>query len=332
MGLIKRINSKARVDNTTGFGTISSRYGGRLVNRDGTLNVRKSGINFLEKTSWYHTLIHLPAWKFYLLIFATFILINLFFGTIYYVIGTQNLGGLSATTPAGKYIEAFFFSAQTFTTVGYGRINPTGFLTSSIAAFEAFFGLLNFALATGLLYARFSRPLAFVKFSDNALISPFQNGIALMFRMAPFKNNALTDAEVKITLFMVVEENEIKMNKFFPLELEYSKVNALSITWTVVHPIDDKSPLFNFNEEDLRNSKAEIMVYFKAFDETFSNTVVARTSYTFDELVYGAKFVPMYHKSSGGKTTVIEMDKLSAFETADISYAFSSKSEFAARQ
>lgn len=318
MAISKRINTSAKTDDTTGFGTNRAMYGGRLINRDGKANVHKTGISFFDKLSWYHTLIQMPRWKFLTFIFLWFLAVNLIFASIYYMIGVEHLGGMEANTTMEKFIEAYFFSAQTFTTVGYGRINPTGYLTSFVAAFEAFTGLLFFALATGLFYARFSRPQAFVRFSDDSLIAPYRDGIAWMCRLVPYKNNSLTELEVKLNTAMSIEENGKEVNKFYPLEMELSKVNALSLSWTLVHPINDKSPLYNLTPEDLKNLKAEIIVLVRAFDETFSNTVVARTSYTNNEIVFGAKFIPMYHRSVSGGTTILELDKLNNFEKAEI--------------
>jgi len=294
-------------------------YGGRLLKKDGKPNVHKTNIGFFEKLSWFHFLIEMNVLKFLMLICIAFLSVNLLFAILYILVGVDNLNGLTATTPFQKFIEAYFFSAQTFTTVGYGRISPTGYLTSLVAALEAFCGLLFFALATGLFYARFSRPQAFLRFSGNALISPFRDGIAFMCRMATYKDNYLTDAEVKLTLSLVVEENGSPFIRFYPMNLEISKVNALSLSWTLVHPIDDKSPMYNLTIEDLATYRAEVLIFVKAFDDAFSNTVVARGSYTFKEFIPGAKFIPMYRPSADGSSTILEMDKLNAFEKVDIS-------------
>lgn len=319
MGIVRRINSKAATDETTGFGSKGSMYGGRFMNQQGRPNVRKINIGFFESISWFHTLIEMKTLKFLMCLCAAFLSINLVFACVYILIGVEHLGGLIANTRFEKFFEAYFFSAQTFTTVGYGRINPTGYLMSLVAALEAFTGLLFFALATGLFYARFSRPQAYVRFSPNALISPYKDGVAFMCRMATYKNNYLTDAECKVTLALITEENGDLKNRFYPMELEVSKVNALSLSWTLVHPIDDKSPLFNLTEEDLKNYKAEVLIFVKAFDDTFSNTVVGRSSYSVSEFVFGAKFRPMYSPSQHGHSTTIDMGMLNSFDRVDIS-------------
>ena len=317
------INTKATAQINTGFGINNADYGGRFVNKDGRPNIEKRGIGYLERISWYHTLLQMPRYKFFLLIFLFYILINLIFALIYTIIGLEHLEGIIARTWAEKFGEAYFFSAQTFTTVGYGRISPKGFLTSTIAAIEALIGLLSFAIATGLFYGRFSKPKAYLRFSKNAVLAPFNDGLAIMLRVAPFKNNSLLDVQAKISVGMLVEENGLPKNKFFLLDLEYEKVNALTLSWTIVHPITEKSPFYKFTGEDFANTTAEVLVFVTAFDDMFSNTVAARTSYTLKELVIGAKFMPMYHRSAEHDKTILELDKLNEYKTVDIQHLFS---------
>lgn len=326
MSFLKKINTKAKAEINTGFGTSNNAYGGRFVNKDGMPNVERRGLSFFERISWFHTLLQLSSSRFLLVILLFFISINFVFASFYYVIGVDHLGGMNASTALEKFGEAYFFSAQTFTTVGYGRINPTGFLASAVASFEALLGLLTFAIATGLFYGRFSKPRAFIRFSENAVLAPFNDGLAIMMRIAPFKNNNLTDAEARLTVGLTLEESGRMVNKFFFLDLEYSHVNALSLSWTLVHPINEESPFYTFTREDFANTRGEIMVFVKAFDDMFSNTVVARSSYTLNEIVVGAKFVSMYHRNEESNTTILELEKLNAFTEVDISSYFEGRS------
>ncbi len=327
MALLRKINSKAKTETNTGFGSNASDYGGRFVNKNGQPNIEIKGVSFLNRISWYHTMLSLPRWKFLFIIFAFYISINFVFAVIYYLIGVENLNGISSVSELGKFGAAYFFSAQTFTTVGYGHISPNGILTSAVAAGEALTGLLSFAIATGLFYGRFSKPKAYLKFSHNAVIAPYKEITALMIRVAPYKNTTLTDAEAKLTFGMTVEENGKMTNKFYPLELEFSKANALTLNWTIVHPITEDSPFYNFSVDDYTNINGEILVFIKAFDDMFSSTVVDRTSYTLKEVVVGAKFLPMYHRSSTGNKTILEIEKLNSFTEANISFAFEGKTK-----
>lgn len=322
MALLKKISSQAKTEINTGFGINTSDYGGRFVNKDGNANIEKRGISILERISWYHSLLAMPRWKFFSVTFIFFIIVNLLFSVIYYMIGVQHLAGIVPKSPIENFVQTFFFSCQTFSTVGYGRISPVGYGITAVAAFEGFLGPLSFALATGLLFGRFAKPTAYLKFSENALIAPYQDITALMFRMAPYKNTTLLDAETKVNLAMSVEENGKMVNKFFPLTLEFSTVTALTLSWTIVHPINETSPLYKFTEEDFKNTRGEILVFVKAFDDMFSNIVVARTSYIFSEVVFGAKFKPMYYRSNEGDKTILDLEKLNAYNPADISYAF----------
>ncbi|MDR6764657.1 inward rectifier potassium channel [Flavobacterium sp. 2755] len=319
MSLLRKINN-LQTDKNSGFGTNAGSYGGRFVNKNGTPNIEKRGMNLLRRISWYHTMIDMPNWKFMLILFSFYIIINFIFAVVYYAIGIEHLDGIS---PSGSLLtqfgQAYFFSAQTFTTVGYGHISPTGFLTSALSAAEALIGLLSFAIATGLFFGRFSKPTAFLKFSHNALISPYGEGKGLMIRLVPFKNTNFTDATAKVTLGMSIEENGQRVNKFYNLNLEIDRINALSLSWTLVHPIDENSPLYTFTEEDFKNTHGEILVFITTFDDMFSNTVAARTSYTFNEIIYGAKFKIMYNRSKDNTKTILHLDKLDQFDTTNFS-------------
>lgn len=313
MALLNKINKKAKAENNSGFGTNSQNYGGRFINKNGNANIQKVGIGFLEGISWYHTMLKIPRWKFFFIIILFYFIVNMFFASIYILIGVENLRGVTSVSRIDKFGEAFFFSIQTFTTVGYGHISPSGFFASFVAAVEALSGLLSFAIATGLFYGRFSKPNAFIKFSENALIAPYNEGTALMMRLAPHKNTNLTDAEASVTVGVLIDENGVVSNKFYNLPLEMSKINSLTLSWTLVHPIDEESPLFNLNQSDYKSTIGEILVYIKTFDDMYSSTVAKRTSYTFDEVVYGAKFTSMYSKNQSNTKTVLHLENLNSF-------------------
>lgn len=317
MALSKKIDPQLKMNNDTGFGTNADNYGGRFINRDGTFNLRKEGKTFLERYSIYHHMLTLPRWRFALVLVGFFLIVNLLFALIYLLVGIDQLTGVIANTPWGKFKEAFFFSTETFTTVGYGRVNPVGDGANTVAAVEAMFGFLSFALATGLMYGRFSRPHAFLEFSDEALVSPYKGGAALMFRFAPYKDNhALTDVEIRVNIGLRVQVEGNDEYRYYDLGLERNKVESLPMNWTVVHPLDDKSPLQGFCWEDMQAADVEIYVLIRGFDDVYSNFVQSRTSYTYDEIKFNRKFVPMYRESKDGKTTILELQKLNEFVEA----------------
>ena len=306
-------------DTTTGFGSNGASYGGRFVNKDGSANIQKKGLPYFERISWFHSMLNISTGNFLAILFIFYFAINLIFATIYFLIGTEHLNGIDTSSSAiVQFGKAFFFSTQTFTTVGYGHMSPDGFVTSSVAAAEALIGLLSFAIATGLFFGRFSKPTAFLKFSENALISPFKNQTALMIRLSPFKNTNFTEAIAKITLGIKTIENGVLVNKFYQLPLEMSEINSLTLSWTLVHPISENSPLFEFSENDFKTIEGEIIVYVKTFDDLFSATVVAKTSYTFTEFVYGAKFDLMYVENDTKTKTVLYLDKLNDYKKVSL--------------
>ncbi len=315
--MARGFREKIRQKNTenSGFGSNAS---GRFINKDGLPNVNRKGVNIFNRYSWYHTMLELSSFQFISYLVIAYILVNLFFALIYYLIGVEHLTGIDKSNPVNEFIDVFFFSSQTFTTVGYGRIAPVGFTASLVATFEAFLGLLTFAIATGLFYGRFSRPRAYLKFSEIAVIAPFKEASALMFRLAPYKNNALTDAEVVITTAIEVVENGISRSNFYQLKTQFSKINTLALNWTIVHEIDEESPFYGFSEEDFKNTGIEIIAHIRAFDEVFSNTVVQRTSYITKEIVYGAKFIPMYYPDKDHLSTVLNLDKISEYQKAKL--------------
>jgi len=313
MPLTKQINPVPRLNDDTGFSTTGILNGSRFINRDGTFNLHKKGWPFWDRFSIFYTMISLPLWQFITIIILFFFSINLFYTSIYWWIGAQQFTGFIANTPKGIFKELYFFSTETFTTVGYGRVNPVGDAANLVAAVEAMSGFLSFALATGLIYGRFARPRAHVAFSDHAVIAPYKDKTALMFRFVCYKqNHALTDVIVQVNLAMLIREDGEAKYRYYNLTLERGKIESMPMNWTVVHPIDELSPLVGFTSEDLATNDLEVYVLIRGFNEVYGNTVQQRTSYTFNEIKFNRKFIPMYHETANG--TVLELHKLSKDE------------------
>jgi inward rectifier potassium channel len=319
---LKDTNRKAQVNNETGLGTNTALSGGRFFNKNGVPNMEVHGLPFMRRLNIYHSLLSMALWKFLAMIIIFFVGINLFFACVYLLLGIDHLNGMVAANNAEKFGEAFFFSAQTFTTVGYGRINPVGFTASLIASLEALTGLMSFALVTGLLYGRFARPRAYIRYSKNALFVPFRDGVALMFRMVPYTKNYLLNVEVKVTIAMHMMEDGQMKNKFFNAPLDIAKATTMTANWTLVHMINEDSPLFGYTRKDIEDAQAEVLIFVQGFDESFSNTVVSRQSYNYEELVYGAKFQPMFHPNEDNSTTVLHIDRLDDYVEAELPIKF----------
>ena len=288
----------------------------RLLNRDGSFNVERDGLPFLQSIHLYHSLLTMSWWRFYLTITAVYIFINALFALVFVFAGVP-IDGATSVTIYGRFLEAFFFSVQTFTTVGYGRLSPIGVLGNIIASFDAFVGLISFAIATGLLFARFSRPNAKILFSEKAIIAPYKDITAFEFRMANVRSNQLVNIEVKVLFSELHESGGKPRRSFHELPLERHKVNFLPLHLTVVHPIEKGSPLRGLKMQDLEKSDAEFLVLISAFDETFSQTVHTRTSYKFSEIVWGVKFSDMFQYSGNGVVRV-DLKRIHDFESMTV--------------
>lgn len=289
----------------------------RLLKPDGTFNVEVRGLPWFRPSEIYQNLIQMSWMKFNLIVVAAYIVLNSIFALIYFLIGTEHLTNTIAGNAWHRFLDAFFFSSQSLTTVGYGRVAPHSTLASAVAAFESLVGLMSFALATGLLYGRFSRPNAKLIHSRNVIIAPYKGGKALMFRIANQRKSQLVSVEVKVTYKRNAMEDGKEVRHFFPLHIENAHMNMFPLTWTVIHPINHDSPLYGKKAEDFDKEDFELLVYFSGYDETFSNSVHARVSYKFTELIYGAKFLPNFFEEIG-KPTLHDLTKISDCGPAEL--------------
>jgi inward rectifier potassium channel len=305
---------KINPEDDLGFGSQPVIKNQPLVNKDGSPNVRRVGLPRFNTANNYHTLITMSWTKFWLLVLSGYLTLNIIFAFIYFSFGPQSLDGSSGPSTFHRFMDAFFFSAQTISTVGYGRISPKGMMSNSVAALESMMGLLAFALATGLLYGRFSRPSAQIAYSKNMLVAPYlENGKGVMFRLANLRKNILIDLEIEI-IFSFNETVEGKtMRRFYPLEVERRKVSMLTMNWTVVHPLDDKSPLKDMTQDDLEKTEAGFAILLRAFDDTFSQTIHSRTAYQYNEIVWNAKFKPIFDRDADGRI-ILDLSKISDHE------------------
>jgi inward rectifier potassium channel len=278
-----------------GFGAVVARESRkRLLNRDGSFNVAREGLNFFQSLSPSHYLLTTTWPRFLSMVVLFFLVTNAVFGAAYFACGPGQIAGSKATSLAGQYVEDFFFSVQTFATIGYGTMYPAGTTANVLVTLEALVGLLGFALATGILFARFSQPTARVLFSENAIIAPYQGITAFEFRIANARRTELIQVEAQLNLSRFRRDGS-GIREFLPLRLEREKVVFFPLAWTIVHPIDEDSPLFGATPEDLEVWEAEFLILLSGIDETFSQTVHARSSYKANEIVWGARFTSLFN-------------------------------------
>jgi inward rectifier potassium channel len=302
-----------------GFGSVVARESRRrLLNRDGTFNVRRRGIGVLGSISPYHSLLTLSWPKFLGLAALVYALLNALFAAAYVLCGTDALQGPAGGPAMGAATRAFYFSVETFGTIGYGNIVPVTNAANAIVTIESFAGLITIALATGLVFARFSRPTALIAYSRVALVAPYRGITAFEFRVANRRNTQIIDLGVKVLFTRLEGLDGSKVRRFHELPLERTKVAFFPLAWTVVHPIDAHSPLRGLTHADLIATDAEFLVLFTGMDETFSQTVHSRSSYKPDEIVWGAKFADVFNRSRDQEGLSVDIGRLDLYERVSV--------------
>ena len=305
------------MDRDLGFGTVvSGQSRERLLNTDGTFNVGRTGLPLLTSLNLYHTLLSMSWRTFLLLVLLLYFVSNIAFGSLYASFGASALVDTSAEPMANIFLRGFFFSVQTFATIGYGTIHPAGIVPNLLVTIESYYSLIANALITGVVFARFARPTAKVIFSNVAVIAPYRDMQGLMFRIVNGRNNQLIEVEVKVLFAHFENENGRSVRRFDFLELEREKVTFFPLAWTVVHPIDRASPLYGLSDDDYIRTDAEILILLSATDETFSQVVHTRSSYKPHEIRCGHKFVNLYNEVDDGEPISIDIRRLSAIEPA----------------
>jgi inward rectifier potassium channel len=298
-----------------GFGSVvAGQSRERLLNQDGSFNVRRTGLNFLTSLNLYHTLLTM-SWKVFLsLLLLLYFLSNVVFGLFYALLGAESLVDTSSTPTSSLILRGFFFSVQTFATIGYGTIHPVGVTPNLLVTIESYYSMVVTALITGIIFARFARPTARIHFSRIAVVAPYRDINGFMFRLVNGRSNQLIEVEAKVMFTRFVEENGSVTRRFDLLELERKTVAFFPLAWTIVHPINEKSPLYGLTIEDLKKSDTEFLVLLTATDETFAQVVHTRSSYKPAEIRFGYKFVNMYNSAANGEAISINIKKLSAIE------------------
>ncbi|HEY6343322.1 MAG TPA: ion channel [Bryobacteraceae bacterium] len=273
----------------------------RTINKDGSFNIRRRGFGRAAGDAYIHLI--QTTWPRFLGIVAIgYLLVNGLFTGIYLWLGPGALQSSGRDLGIGRVAQAFFFSAQTLTTVGYGTLSPYGFPAHLISSLEVSLGLGSFALAASLMFARFSRPSARLVFSNRIIVAPYGDQTSLQFRVANQRSNVLMDVEADMMLMTVENGEDGKpRRKFVELALERRRIFFLALTWTVVHPIDQSSPLWKKTRQELEEMEAEVLILVKGFDDSFSQVLQTRYSYRWDEMEWSVRFEPAFVVSPAGQ-------------------------------
>jgi inward rectifier potassium channel len=278
----------------------------RLLNRDGTFNVLRYGLRPFSSLSIYHWSLSASWPRFLGMLAVAYLSVNTVFAGGYLLLGPAALQGETAATAGDLFLRAFFFSVQTFATIGYGHVIARGTPANLLVTFEAFLNIVGVALSTGVVFARFSRPTAKIIYSRQAVVAPYKGINALEFRIANSRTSQILELEAKVILSRIEASPEGLVRKFRDLGLERTMVTFFPLSWTLVHPIDSSSPLAGMTHEDLMETSTEILILLRGTDETSSQLVHSRSSYKADEIVWNASFAPIFKR--GRDDGILGMD------------------------
>ncbi|HEY9643022.1 MAG TPA: ion channel, partial [Coleofasciculaceae cyanobacterium] len=206
-----------------------------------------------------------------------------------------------ANAKPGSFLDAFFFSVQTLASIGYGAMYPQTVYANSVVTVEAMMGLVSVAVLTGLAFARFSRPTARILFSQVAVITPHEGVPTLMFRTANQRQNQILEAQMRVYLMRdeITAEGE-RMRRFHDLRLLRNQTPSFTLSWSIMHPIDEYSPLYGMTVESLAQTKATIVVSLSGLDETVAQVITARHTYAAQDLMWNSRFVDIFYETSEG--------------------------------
>jgi inward rectifier potassium channel len=244
----------------------------------------------------------------------SYVTINALFALAFLLCGPDALQSAVGSFAGQPFWRAFFFSVYTFATIGYGNIIPVGVAANSLVAIEALLYIIGIALATGVIFSRFSRPSTKIVYSRNAVVAPYRDKRALEFRIANGRSSQLIEVQIQVILTKLEQSNGATVRKFYELDLERHRVVFFALSWTVVHPIDPSSPMWGLTKKDLLDADAEVLILLTATDETLSQIVHSRSSYKADEIVWGAKFSNMFMRTEAAGIIGMNLDRIHDIE------------------
>ncbi len=271
-----------------------------MVSRIGNTEVVKLGTRRLGFRDAYY-LIHTLSWSaFFGGVLAIYLLANLIFASLYFV-GDHAI----ANARPGSFADSFFFSVETLATVGYGEMSPGTLYCHVIATIEIVTGMLSLAVITGLMFARFSKPTARALFSRVAVVAPFNGVPMLMLRVANERRNSIVEASANASLSVIeITLEGTSFRRFYDLKLERSRSSLFALSWTMMHRIDETSPLFGVDAAALAAQQARLLVSITGIEESLAATVHARFDYAHDAILFGQRFVDVVRPASDGRVYI----------------------------
>jgi inward rectifier potassium channel len=279
------------------------------IYQSGQLRYEVRGLRVTPLSDLYHFLMKSAWWKLLGAFGLIYVGVNALFALAYLLGGP----GTVLNAKPGSFADDFWFSVQTFATIGYGNLSPGTTYANLLVTVESFGGMLAVALGTGILFAKFSRPMARIAFSRNALIGVRNGQPCLTCRIANQRGNALLDASVQVHVLMdEISSEGHRMRRVHALDLERTSMPMFILAWTLIHHLDDKSPLYGLTIENTAERVVGLIVSFSGVDDTMVQTVHARKMYSAEDLRFGARFVDMIDNSQPGKLIIdhAQLDEL----------------------
>ncbi len=318
MSKIRNVIDRMRTGEDIGLDRSGQKGRQRTINADGSYNMERVTGHVFGDFLLYRWLIT-TSWRHYWMAVVSFYIVdNIIFGSLYYLMGAENLNGIIGTSELDKFMGCFFFSCQTFTTVGYGGLHPIGKLASATSAIEAFLGLMVFAVATGSLYGRFSKPVSSIKYSPNILIAPYKDITGMQFMVANGVETTLMEMEAKINMsWMDEDESGNPVRRFQLCKLEFDKIAMFPTSWVINHPIDEDSALYGKSLDEIKKLDFEVFALIKGFDDVFSQTIYSRQSFIAEQFIYGAKFRKPFSINDEGRI-VMDLTKVGEYDLVPI--------------
>jgi inward rectifier potassium channel len=275
-----------------GFGNTTFANNQRIINKDGSFNVKRIGLNFFDRFSLFHFMINSNWITFITLVVIGYFISATCFALIYYSLGISHFNGVVVSDVISNFWEFFFYSTQSFSTVGYGRINPASATASLVSSIDALTGVLYFAIVTGMLFARFSMPKTKILFSENAIVAKYQEGTAIMFRIANQLPQPLQNASVRVIASYIMKE-QLNSRQYFELQLERNEIVFFATSWTIVHPITEESPFYNLSINAFNELEPEFLMQLKVYDPSYNQDVFINTSYRKEEFEWHKRYAPI---------------------------------------